>query len=254
MKPYIGVTGFSNKNEVERAVNAVPRRAAHQLMVGTLVSWKSLRGIPLKPKWQKQFPKVNKLDKLFSTEEKTVNLVHYCPEEDKKDCVLGDMLRIHNLAEDGLDGFQLNMAWPSRSLLEGYRNKMGKEYRIVLQISRSARERVTESPEGLAEKISSYQDLIDDVLLDPSSGHGRAFNPSQAKNYLSALQKKNWNLGLGIAGGLGPDSLEKVESLADDFPRISIDAQGKLRDSEGGMNLKAVENYLVEAYQLFSEK
>jgi hypothetical protein len=43
-------------------------------------------------------------------------------------------------------------------------------------------------------------------------------------------------MGLVVAGGLGPDSIDMVKPLVKVFPDISIDAQGKLRPSGSALD------------------
>src|SRR5258706_14925340 len=98
--PYIGVTGFTNFREVEAALDVFPASltpGSHQLMVGVLATWKSLRGIPINPKWLKQMPDKEKIGDLFPVDYRTVNLVHYSIEEGQEHSLPEDMVRIHQL-------------------------------------------------------------------------------------------------------------------------------------------------------------
>jgi hypothetical protein len=66
------------------------------------------------------------------------------------------------------------------------------------------------------------------------------------------ITDKGWNIGLGVAGGLGPDSLNLVEPLIAKFPNLSIDAEGRLRNNQNDLDLKAMSDYLAKALQLFA--
>jgi len=81
VKPYIGITGFTKREEVEFALKVFPRNSNRKLMVGVLATYKSLRGIPMKPKWAKQTPNPEKIKDIFSNDERVINLVHFSTEE-----------------------------------------------------------------------------------------------------------------------------------------------------------------------------
>lgn len=53
-------------------------------------------------------------------------------------------------------------------------------------------------------------------------------------------------MALAVAGGLGPDTMELINPIAESFPDISIDAQGKLRPS--GNALDPIDWNLAEKY------
>lgn len=260
MVPYIGVTGFTKLNEVQSALNAFPPTSnafpycvGRQLMVGVLATWKSLRGIPMKPKWAKQTADPNSIRDLFLDDRRVVNLVHYSTEEGQEDSLLSDMLKIHELAGPNFHGLQLNVAWPPWKALSEYRYRVGESCRrIVLQVSQKAVEMAGGTPERVAEKVCLYIGLIDDVLLDPSGGQGKPFGINHAREFLSAVAY-GWGIGLGIAGGLGPDSLDLVEPLIQEFPDLNIDAQGRLRNAENDLDPNLVSAYLTKALQLFSK-
>ena len=57
-RPYIGVTGFTTSEEVAAVREVYPDDNPRLLMVGVLATWKSLRNIPVKPKWKRQIAKL----------------------------------------------------------------------------------------------------------------------------------------------------------------------------------------------------
>lgn len=249
MNPYIGITGFLKPEEVFSALGVFPEGISRKLMVGVLASYKSLRGIPMKPRWAKRMPNPASISRLFLNDERVVNLVHLSTGEET---ILEDMFKIHSLAGQNFHGFQLNIAWPHINQLVSYRAAVSRSYRIVLQIGRKAMETVGGTIQDTVNKLSHYVEVIDDILFDPSGGQGKPFDTRQAYEFLSAITDKGWNIGLGVAGGLGPDSLNLVEPLIAKFPNLSIDAEGKLRNDQNNLDLKAVRDYLTKALQLFS--
>lgn len=251
MKPYIGVTGFTSPTEVKSALSVFPVSSTRLLMVGVLVSWKSLRNIPLKPRWQKQFPNPATIAEIFPNDSRVVNLIHFSTEEGQESSILADMLKIHEIAGPNFHGFQLNIPWPEIQVVEEYRKAVGNDYRLVLQIGQKAVEAVGGTPRGVIDMLSHYVGVINNVLLDPSGGLGKPFDTERAREFLSAIAEQRWNLGLGVAGGLGPDSLNLVKPLVVEFPILSIDAQSQLRNGENNLDLNATKIYITKALQMF---
>ncbi len=138
-------------------------------------------------------------------------------------------------------------------MLNDYRMAVGWDYRIVLQVGQKAVETAGGTPRDVVNRLSHYLGVINDVLFDPSGGFGKPFDTERACEFLSAIAEQGWGIGLGVAGGLGPDSLNLVEPLIVKFPNLSIDAQGRLRNAENELDLDAVRTYLAKALQMFGE-
>ncbi len=251
MKPYIGITGFTNPEEIAVALDAFPKKSNRKLMIGVLATYKSLRGISMKPKWAKQTPKRETIRDIFPNDERVINLVHFSTEEGQEKLVLADMIRVHELAGPNIHGFQLNLAWPKRQI-DDYRIIVGCKPRIVLQIGQKAVEMAGGTPQGVVDMLYHYLGSINGVLFDPSGGLGKPFDIEHTCEFLSAIAEQGWDIGLGIAGGLGPESLNLVKPLLTKFPDLSIDAQGRLRNIENNLDMEAVKTYLVKASQMFS--
>jgi hypothetical protein len=252
MKPYIGVTGFTKLEEVTAALSVFPENSARKLMVGVLATWKSLRGNPMKPKWARQTAESSSIRNLFLDDRRALNLVHYSTEEGKENSILADLLKIHDLAGPNFHGFQLNLPWPEVKMLGEYRRRVGRNFRLVLQIGQKAVDIAGGTPEGVLGKLYPYVGLIDDILLDPSGGLGKPFDPDRAREFLLLIKYSDLDFGLGVAGGLGPDSLNLVEPLVAEFPDLNIDAQGRLRNTENDLDVESVKTYLTKALQMFS--
>jgi len=253
-KPYIGITGITKPSEVRAVLSTLPKNSNRKLMVGVLVTWKSLRGINTKPQWARQMPDPSVMNPIFLDDERVVNLVHFSTEENREDSVLADLLAIERLSGSHFHGFQLNLAWPDIRMMRQYRKFVGFERRIVLQIGQKAIE-MAGGPKGIVERLSPYIDahLINDVLLDPSGGLGKPFDTERAREILREIKRQKWHIGLGVAGGLGPDSLNLVQPLVEEFPELSIDAQGRLRNAEYDLDIEAAKTYVLRASQMFSQ-
>lgn len=239
-RAYIGVTGFMTKDEVLAVLNTLPAGFQRLLMVGVLASSKTIAG--QKNKWPDRYPAVDNLPRIFTQHPLALNLIHY----NTKDLgsLLQQLLWVDHLLGGDFNGFQLNIAWPDPKVLEQL-HEQRPNLKIVLQIGAHAFELVEHSPERLVQKIANeYLGLVNHVLLDPSGGLGQPFDPVKTKAYLDALHEFADRVGIGVAGGLGPDTLAPLKSLLMEYSYLSTDAEGKLRDSADKLNLLSVTNYV----------
>lgn len=250
MKPYIGITGFMSREEVDFVLSKMPENSDRLLMVGVLASSKTLVG--KKNRWPNRYPEMDEIAEIFIYHPLALNLIHYNTREPE---TLSDQLsKMTILVGVNLQGFQLNIAWPSPREIALYRKKYHHKI-IVLQIGSHAFEKINHSPKKLATKVAAeYEDLVDYILLDPSGGYGKFFNPYKIRAYLEALREKDLHIGLGIAGGLGPKTLDLLELLITDFSDLSIDAEGKLRDENDNLDLEKAGKYLQGSFEIFSSK
>lgn len=247
-KPYIGVTGFTSKDEALRVLEATPPTGDRLLMVGVLASSKTLRGE--KNKWPNRYPAVQKIAGIFPDDPRALNLIHYSTDDPAT--LFSQMLELTSLAGTNFHGFQLNCAWPPQSELQHFRNAY-PEAKIVLQIGERSLEMVGHSAYGLSIKLfMEYKGLIDYVLLDGSAGRGQILEMEKVRRYLYVLQTLPIPIDLGIAGGLSPQSLPLIEPLMRDFPDLSIDAEGRLRDSNDQLTIITVKEYVRLALEITS--
>ena len=250
-KPYIGVTGFVTLEEVHAALDHVPERASRYLMVGVLASYKSLRREPMREKWAKQTPDIEILSGVFPdyyTGKETLHLVHYTGDDET---LCQDLVEIVRRVQYRLDGFQLNLVWPAPAALERFHEltRLSRR-RLVLQVSRQATAAFDDDTTLVAQKLRDYHDLVDYVLLDASGGEGRLLDLEWARRYLHSFEDRNLPFRLGVAGGLGVRSMEQIQRLLVEFPYLSWDAQGRLRNQRNELDLEAVGSYLDQSFAL----
>ena len=155
-----------------------------------------------------------------------------------------------------MDGFQLNIPWPSISELEIFREAEISPHnrcRIVLQLGREAMLQVNYgATTKVAEMVEHYIPLIDDVLIDASQGTGKPLDTERAREYLREFKERGFRIGFGVAGGFGPYTPYIVERLLDEFPDLSIDAQAALRDKKtDDIDVSLAETYLQNAIRMF---
>lgn len=247
-QPYIGITGFMSRNEIQSVLDSMPKDSNRLLMVGVLASLKTVRGE--QNKWPNRYPRVGHIGNIFFRDSRALNLIHYNTKEPESLAEQLDEMTV--LGGPNLDGFQLNLAWPSYKAISDHQREWDSI--IVLQIGGRAFEMVNHSPQELAERVSAYENVVDYVLLDPSGGYGVPFDTDKARGaYLEALKAKNLNLGLGVAGGLSPTTLNLIQPLLSDFPDLSIDAEGRLRDSTDNLDLSVASQYVQGACSLMNQ-
>lgn len=247
--PYVGVTGFMSRIEVNQALAMVPQESTRRLMVGVLVSSKTLAG--QQNKWPGRYPKRAAIASIFVNDPRALNLVHYNTEY--TETLFSQLIAITTIAGHSLHGFQLNIAWPPISQLEDYWKVFPEKF-LVLQIGSKAIAQV-ESIERFTELVGAYLPMINAILIDSSGGKGKPLDPIKGAEHLSAVAHYP-TLGLGIAGGLGPTTLHLLDPLIQEFPDISIDAEGKLRtpQSKDALRVEAMQAYLEKAFLLLSGK
>jgi hypothetical protein len=248
--PYVGVTGFMHSDEVAALLATVPAHSRYRLMVGVLMSSKTLRGDA--NSWPGRYPKAETVASLFPDDERALNLVHYSTDE---------RLTLHTQLEQvawlgGMhcDGIQLNMAWPNFNDIVNFRLAHPDLY-IVLQIGKRAMERVESLPR-FAEQINFYAEAVDAILIDPSGGRGVPLDVAPTSQFLCAVRHAHREIGIGIAGGLGPHSLHLLQPFALMFDDLSCDAEGRLRKSEEGdsLDLSAATAYAEAAFAMLNAK
>lgn len=242
--PYVGITGFMSRAEVVKALSAVPGNTVRRLMVGVLMSFKTLSGY--QNEWPGRYPKKEAVADIFVKHKRNLNLVHYSTVYKEE---LSDQLEeIVKIAGPHLDGFQLNIAWPPLEQVRKYK-RTNPDKLIVLQVGSKAMEQAA-STNGFKRFVRKYKPLVDAILIDPSGGRGMPFDAVKAAEYLRIVRDCCPILGLGIAGGLGPDTLHLLDSLVPEFPKLSIDAEHCLRTREDALCLNAMQIYLEDAFPI----
>ena len=219
--PYVGVTGFMSNTEVTEALAMVPQGSARRLMVGVLMSSKTLAGQT--NKWPGRYPKKEAVADIFVDDPRALNLIHYNTDNPNNLCT--ELRQIVELAGPHLDGFQLNVKWPNPSQIYLFAEAFPQIY-LLLQVGSGAMAEV-ETMDRFREAVGWYLPCIDSILIDPSGGKGEPLNASKGAEYFRAVD--DYQLTLGIAGGLGPDTLNLLDPLIPEFPNVSIDAEGRLR-------------------------
>lgn len=242
--PYIGVTGFMSRSEVDQALGSFPEEAQHRLMVGVLMSSKTLAGKT--NKWPNRYPKREAIADIFTDDPRALNLIHY--NTDNPNNLFEEVQQIVEFVGPRCDGFQFNLTWPSPAEIEKIRMTFPEKY-LLLQIGSAAMDEAEDSTGLFCEYLDWYVPHIDAILIDPSGGIGKPFDAEKCLKYLKAIPPE-WNLELGIAGGLSDKTAHLLDPIPGHFPKINIDAEGRLRtpQPEDALDMEAVDGYIVTGF------
>lgn len=230
---YIGVTGCMSRYEVDRVLEAFPDNLGRKLMIGVLISDKTLRGISVRR--PNRYPNPGDIGGIFSQDPKALNLLHFHAGMEDPERLLDQLLEITDLGGNNLHGLQLNMKWPDRDVLRRYRERHPSKV-LVLQCGSGAIQSAGNDPRGLARMVSDYVDVCEYVLIDPSGGEGKPLIPKVAIDYLDHLHDRlDESMKYGVAGGLGipGETTELLREIFEIFPSTSVDVEGNIRDQPG---------------------
>lgn len=257
-RPYIGVTGFTARTQVDAALRVVKDGRPPLIMIGVLASDKTIRRESHRHGSQmRRYPDVDTIAGLFSPDENALNLIHlFCGRPER---LFEDMLLASDLGGEHCHGLQLNVPWPSPADIEAWRNDRESQGRtsshIVLQCGRVALAEVGYDPYALVGRFRQYAGLVDRVLLDESDGSGSLLDPSSMRRYLTALYESNLPMGYVVAGGLSAETIPQLLTpLIHEFPDLSIDAEGRLRNPSDMLDGKLVSKYIHAANKLVDRK
>lgn len=256
--PYIGVTGFMSRTEVSEALAMVPQGSTRRLMVGVLMSSKTFAGLP--NKWPGRYPKKEVAADIFIDDPRALNLIHY--NTDAHNTLQDQLIDITRfIGSDRFDGFQLNVRWPGATDIRNYQ-RMFPDKLIVMQIGGGALSDV-EQIGRLGDILYLVYDhraccgwIIDSILIDPSGGKGLPLDTTKGAEHLREAHHRFPEMGIGIAGGLGPETLHLIEPLMREFPNLSIDTEGRLRTPkpEDALCLDAMRTYLDGAFRVLGAR
>ena len=116
---------------------------------------------------------------------------------------------------------------------------------------------IDNDPRKLVAKLKDYKNSLDYILMDKSMGRGQGMDAYALLPFLREVFDKLPELGLAVAGGLGPDTTHLVEPIMDEFHWISADAQGKLRPSGSALDpidWTMAKNYLIGLLEIIKKR
>lgn len=230
LKPYIGICDFTAPEQSERLLAFTPMNFSHDLMVGVMMSRKTLNDVP--SKWTNVYPKKETIADIFVPDMRAMNTIHYADYGvgDERDPALADTLvRVESYGGRYLDAIQLDMVWPDCAEIKRFRER--SDTPIVLQVGAKAMRECEDDPTKVCERIALYGTSIEYVLFDKSGGGGKGMSAPLLRRYVRTLLVELPHLMPAVAGGLGPYTMHLVEPLTKRYPNISMDMQSRLRSS-----------------------
>jgi hypothetical protein len=253
--PYIGITDFMTGEQARTMLRSFGEYRSgmgpRKLMVGVMMSYKTLNGLPTK--WADAFPKNVEVPTIFIDHPLAFNTLHYADYDEATST--SDILSMMQICLGGnLHAVQLDMPWPEWRLLEAIKRFSGWRVETVLQIGKNALDQCNNDPQEVCFQVERYGRLIDYVLLDKSMGQGKGMDAQILLPFVRAIAEAFPGLGIAVAGGLGPTTTHLVDPIIQEFPHVSIDAQGQLRSSGSALDpieRNRAEEYLRQASKLF---
>lgn len=249
LKPYIGVTGFTQAEQVKQALDIFPF-TDRILMVGVLVKG-AREGTTAH---SKRFPALEGVADIFTPDPRVLNIVHHLP--GSVGGIAESVSNIRGYLGSHVHGFQVNrLVWPEPDALRLYQEIVPRA-RVILQITGGAFEAVNRSPAHLIERLKSYRGVITGVLLDASEGEGKIMDPAFLLPFVKAIRQSELRdaIGIGVAGGLCSETVGILSAIADIYPNVSIDAEGRLHDAQDMLDNDAVRKYLSATEDLFTQR
>lgn len=254
MNPYIGITDFTDFGQVQEMSQVFathqPKGSSRVLHVGVMMSYKTLNSIP--SKWQNAFPSKERIASIFSSDE-GYNCLHYADYDNNPD-LWKNIATAISFGGTDIHALQLDMIWPDPGEVAHGVHTSRKQIEVILQIGKNALEEVNNDPQRVVERLGDYEGVIHRVLLDKSMGKGLGMDANGLIPFAQAIKESFPTLGIGAAGGLGPETIQLVAPLVTAFPDLSIDAQGRLRPSGNAIDpidWSMAGNYLIKAQELF---
>ena len=247
--PYIGVTGFDHVSQVKKIkalLKGHNKGATHKrrLHVGVMASRGTIQDNP--ESWARGFPSSERLGGILSLSG-VMNCLHYVSHSSLGELDLGkNLTRAVECAGYMIDALQLDLVWPDPDDIAFVAHASRKPLEIILQLGGKALAECGENPGDLVDRLQDYQQVIHYVLLDWSMGKGIGMSAGKMAPFIRAIREASPELGIVIAGGLGPNTMHLAEPLFQEFSGLSTDAAGRLRRS--GIEIDPLDLTLTEGY------
>lgn len=263
--PYIGVTGISSADEMNRVISAFEAKhvspgKGHFPMVGVLVSYKTLNG---QLTLNRRYPLLEDVPEILEqVNGRAFPTIHYNTKE------LGTLSQQISQVFSGFTGIyatglcravQLNVNDPPGEQIYLIKDEF-PEMQVIIQANSHTLN--GKAPSEAARDLMQYENLADYILIDPSGGKGKAFDIGYSVELFWCLESAMPHVTIGFAGGLGPSNAawtinELVGKLGHEG--FSIDAEGALRDKlseEYGddlLNIDKVWGYIGESAKVLAK-
>ncbi len=241
---YFGVCDVYSPEEAKAMadeVRSARKYADRKVMIGVMthpVVLSDDRPMPefVREEIRAEFPTKEAMSAGFIDDPDVFNTVHYAdlygPDGPRKGGespdVFKNLERVVEYGGENLHAIQLDVTWPVSDELKKFKNKY-PDIAIILQVGKFGIKEIDSDPHKLVDRMREYGDAVDYILLDMSMGMGKSMESEGLLPMLRTVRDQLPDLGLAVAGGLGPDSVDLLAPIAAEFPDISIDAQGNLK-------------------------
>lgn len=244
--PYAGIAGFVTPDEPRAVLAAIPAHPVRKLGVGVLTTSGILLGEGISN--PRRYPPRSRIASIFPDDPRVVNLVHVAWKPvDRFGSVYDQLARARDAGGDRCHGLQVNgmqLALPGdfKAYARAYPND-----RLVMQYRNTAL-----TAQQIAAQLLLYGWSITDVLFDASAGEGKPMDVMHMAHVISAVRESFPHLGIGVAGALYADVLPLLQIPLLNVPRISTDAESKLRTETDELDLGKATAWFEAHERLFS--
>lgn len=243
MRPYIAITGITKPDQVEAL--EIPTFAGHDVMLGILVSHKSISGQGASKRYADFHMNATKIVAAIESlgRKDVLPAVHYNSRSKKNvDEDLTSLWRFKKMH------IQLNIREPElvkyaiSALLGSPYSDWGVIFQANLSIVRQY---------GILGALAFFNGANPvgqkdtHVLFDLSGGRGEPLDMEKAKEAKEIAKKRFPKIGFGIAGGLTPDSVQEIISAIG--TDVSIDVESGVRDADDQLVIEKANLYLANA-------
>lgn len=225
---YVGVCDFRDKSEVEEMSSWFVQKNRFsdlKLIVGLMTNFRILKGWP--DKFSGTYPYPENFKEIFSVKgDHLIRCIHYV--DLKNNQGLGENLcRLVDLCEGNLDAIQLNIAWPDPNEIEKFRKK--SKTPLILQINTDAMTECKNKAWSVADRLHmKYGGLLSSVIIDCLFSVEANFDPFVMEKYIDAINSRDSNMKIAVAGRLGPETVGVARDLIKKH-HVSTDAQTRLK-------------------------
>jgi len=252
--PYIGITGFTQQNEVKAVIEGETLQCVppdRKIMIGVLANSQTLIG--MKQALPNLYPDAKVIPNIFFRHEQLFNVVCYHSDLTVAPAYYKELELITKSCGEPLNGIQLHNVWPHPNIIAIYRSVFPR-IKIILRIGDKAFRAVDFSgklsakavAKRIAERIIWYEDTIDAVLIDRSDGYGKQICIGLADACLRVFHNRIPHLHASVAGGFSSDdsAIEPFRALVKHFPDISIDTESGIRNAANRLDIGQVKMYI----------
>lgn len=255
-QPYIGVTDFTTRAQVEEVKQVLNKASGRRLHVGAMISRKTHLGLPTKLPWADVWLSPEGLKQLFVDDNEVFNVLHYADyNSGGEDTTLQHLLDVSDKAGKYMHGLQLDMIWPAVDMVNAFKRER-PDVSIILQVSLDAIKDLKKRGELLSRALGSYSRSVDYILMDAGMGTGKELNPQEMIELMNQASFSFHYRQMAFGGGLGPKTFTNLVPLLKENPYLSCDAQGQLhpnKDLFKPINLEWAKEYVRKVSNLMVE-